>query len=99
MSHMTVEREGDVLRRLNSVDSDGFPTLVCHGDVLEQVTIASDWSRSHDLRPRLLLAHLYNPCETVPPHPLDQVVPSRSTLSHRGPRGVFPWTTSKTASN
>ncbi|KAM5541563.1 hypothetical protein V8D89_004753 [Ganoderma adspersum] len=46
MSYVAGEREGDVLQRINLAGIDGVPTLVCHGDVLEQVTIASDWSSS-----------------------------------------------------
>lgn len=44
MSYMGVDREGDVLHRLNLAGIEGTPTLVCHGDVLEQVTVTSDWS-------------------------------------------------------
>nr|VWO96505.1 Uncharacterized protein [Ganoderma boninense] len=46
MSYMGMDREGDVLQRLNSAGIEGVPTLVCHGDVLEQVTATSIWSSS-----------------------------------------------------
>ncbi|KAI1788236.1 hypothetical protein LXA43DRAFT_649327 [Ganoderma leucocontextum] len=44
MSYMAADTEGVILRHLNLAGIDGVPTLICHGDVSEQVTIASDWS-------------------------------------------------------
>ncbi|PIL32490.1 hypothetical protein GSI_05193 [Ganoderma sinense ZZ0214-1] len=44
MSHVVAKKEGDIIHRLNVAGVDGVPTLVCHGDVLDQVTLTSDWS-------------------------------------------------------
>ncbi|TBU37154.1 hypothetical protein BD309DRAFT_877004 [Dichomitus squalens] len=42
-SYMISRREGDVLEKLNSAGIEHVPTLVCHGDVEDQVTITADW--------------------------------------------------------
>ena len=44
MSYLFEDREGDILERLNTAGIDNVPTLVSHGDVSDQVTVASDWS-------------------------------------------------------
>ena len=41
MSYLGRDLEGDILHRLNVTGIEGVPTLVCHGDVLEQVTVTS----------------------------------------------------------
>ena len=38
-----IEREGDILGRLNRAKISGVPTLVCHGDVGNQTTVTADW--------------------------------------------------------
>lgn len=49
MSYLTADREWDILSRVNLTGIDGVPTLACHGDVLEQATISSDWSDTPSL--------------------------------------------------
>ncbi|TBU56134.1 hypothetical protein BD310DRAFT_1025944, partial [Dichomitus squalens] len=39
----SIEKEGDVLLRLNEAHIEGVPTVVCHGDVEEQVTVTATW--------------------------------------------------------
>ncbi|KAI0739851.1 hypothetical protein C8Q80DRAFT_1200609 [Daedaleopsis nitida] len=47
-----VEREGDVLRRLNAAKVENIPTLVCHGDILGQTTETPDhWLSQHPKPP------------------------------------------------
>ena len=43
LSYMTVDKEGDILRRLNDVGIKGVPTLVYHGDVRSQTTVTGEW--------------------------------------------------------
>ncbi|TBU26886.1 hypothetical protein BD311DRAFT_666546 [Dichomitus squalens] len=50
LSYANFEKEGDILSRLNAAGIDGVPTLVCHGDVRNQVTVTGDWwERTHPL--------------------------------------------------
>ncbi|GBE86380.1 predicted protein [Sparassis crispa] len=42
VDHEDIEKEGEVLRRLNDVNVRNVPTLVCHGDVLGQRTKTQD---------------------------------------------------------
>ena len=42
----SIEKEGDVLRRLNAASVEGVPTVVCHGDIEGQVTITGLWWES-----------------------------------------------------
>ncbi|KAL6306259.1 hypothetical protein BKA93DRAFT_169524 [Sparassis latifolia] len=39
VDHVDIEKEGDVLRKLNDASVKNVPTLVCHGDVLDQQTL------------------------------------------------------------
>ena len=41
--YLLVDREGDVLRRLNKAQVKNVPTLICHGDIEDQVTVTPDW--------------------------------------------------------
>ncbi|KAM5541530.1 hypothetical protein V8D89_004720 [Ganoderma adspersum] len=41
--YLLVDREGDVLRRLNKAKVKHVPTLICHGDIEDQVTVTPDW--------------------------------------------------------
>ncbi|PIL32477.1 hypothetical protein GSI_05180 [Ganoderma sinense ZZ0214-1] len=41
--YLLVDKEGDVLRRLNKAGVKHVPTLICHGDVEDQVTLTPDW--------------------------------------------------------
>ncbi|EJF56406.1 hypothetical protein BD309DRAFT_870656 [Dichomitus squalens] len=53
-SHRIAEREGDVLARLNDARVKNVPTLLCHGDIDDQVTITADWwERKYALSPAL----------------------------------------------
>ncbi|TBU56983.1 hypothetical protein BD310DRAFT_949745 [Dichomitus squalens] len=50
LSCVNFEKEGDILSRLKAAGIDGVPTLVCHGDVGNQVTVTGDWrERTHPL--------------------------------------------------
>ena len=49
-SYAISETEGDMLSRLNDAGVENVPTLVCHGDVSNQVTVTGDiWERQHPL--------------------------------------------------
>ncbi|PIL32460.1 hypothetical protein GSI_05162 [Ganoderma sinense ZZ0214-1] len=41
--YLLVDKEGDVLRRLNNAEVMNVPTLICHGDIQDQVTLTPDW--------------------------------------------------------
>ncbi|TBU40879.1 hypothetical protein BD309DRAFT_899117, partial [Dichomitus squalens] len=43
VSFEDIEKEGDILARLNHVKIPGVPTLVCHGDIGNQTTLTADW--------------------------------------------------------
>ena len=45
-AYMLDGREGDVLQKLNETKVENVPTLICHGDVLGQRTVAADWWES-----------------------------------------------------
>ncbi|TBU26889.1 hypothetical protein BD311DRAFT_798067 [Dichomitus squalens] len=47
----SIEKEGDVLLRLNKAHIEGVPTVVCHGDVEEQDTVTAIWW-GHETAPR-----------------------------------------------
>ncbi|KAI8983168.1 hypothetical protein BD414DRAFT_508316 [Trametes punicea] len=38
-----VDQEGSVLEKLNQADVTNVPTLICHGDILDQVTQTPEW--------------------------------------------------------
>ncbi|TBU23661.1 hypothetical protein BD311DRAFT_673417 [Dichomitus squalens] len=42
-AYMIEQREGDVLQKLNQAGVEYIPTLVCHGDILDQDTVTADW--------------------------------------------------------
>ncbi|TBU26891.1 hypothetical protein BD311DRAFT_666524 [Dichomitus squalens] len=42
-AYMISCREGDVLEKLNEAGVENVPTLVCHGDIDDQVTVTVDW--------------------------------------------------------
>ncbi len=42
-SDLVTEKEGDILAKLNLADVANVPTLVCHGDVQDQTTVANEW--------------------------------------------------------
>ncbi|EJF56424.1 hypothetical protein DICSQDRAFT_174940 [Dichomitus squalens LYAD-421 SS1] len=42
-AYMISCREGDVLEKLNEAGVENVPTLVCHGDIDDQVTVSADW--------------------------------------------------------
>ncbi|TBU26900.1 hypothetical protein BD311DRAFT_846751 [Dichomitus squalens] len=42
-AYMISCREGDVLEKLNEAGVENVPTLVCHGDIDDQVTVTADW--------------------------------------------------------
>ncbi|TBU56126.1 hypothetical protein BD310DRAFT_950359 [Dichomitus squalens] len=42
-AYMISCREGDVLEKLNDAGVENVPTLVCHGDIDDQVTVTADW--------------------------------------------------------
>ncbi|EJF59464.1 hypothetical protein DICSQDRAFT_89330 [Dichomitus squalens LYAD-421 SS1] len=49
-AYMIAQREGDVLQKLNQAGVEYIPTLVCHGDILDQSTKTFDWwERIHAL--------------------------------------------------
>ncbi|TBU38880.1 hypothetical protein BD309DRAFT_481030 [Dichomitus squalens] len=62
-SYIFADREGDILQRLNEAGIDNIPTLVCHGDVRDQVTIASNWIG----HPRPAPSHAAGPAATLSP--------------------------------
>ncbi|KAI1788205.1 hypothetical protein LXA43DRAFT_1075889 [Ganoderma leucocontextum] len=41
--YLLVDKEGDMLRRLNKAKVMNVPTLICHGDVQDQVTLTPEW--------------------------------------------------------
>ncbi|KAI1781793.1 hypothetical protein LXA43DRAFT_607339 [Ganoderma leucocontextum] len=41
--YLLVDKEGDVLRRLNKAKVMNVPTLICHGDIQDQVTLTPEW--------------------------------------------------------
>ena len=41
--YLLVDKEGDVLRRLNNAKVMNVPTVICHGDIEDQVTLTPDW--------------------------------------------------------
>ena len=48
VDHDGIEREGDVLEYLNKEGVEGVPTLVCHGDIEDQVTDSQEvWKILH----------------------------------------------------
>ncbi|PIL27024.1 hypothetical protein GSI_10163 [Ganoderma sinense ZZ0214-1] len=50
-SDLVVESEGDILAKLNLAGVANIPTLVCHGHVPDQATIANEWWEiTHDGR-------------------------------------------------
>ncbi|KAL6308581.1 hypothetical protein BKA93DRAFT_520763 [Sparassis latifolia] len=55
-----IEQEGTVLSRLNEVEVTHIPTLVCHGDVLEQATVSqSYWTPSRDGEMNPIKVHIH----------------------------------------
>ena len=41
--YILVDPEGDTLQKLNDANIINVPTLVCHGDIEDQVTLTPDW--------------------------------------------------------
>ncbi|KAI0740066.1 hypothetical protein C8Q76DRAFT_665743 [Earliella scabrosa] len=41
--YLNVEKEGDVLAQLNAANVSHVPTLICHGDIEDQVTLTPSW--------------------------------------------------------
>ncbi|EJF56417.1 hypothetical protein DICSQDRAFT_174933 [Dichomitus squalens LYAD-421 SS1] len=62
-SYMFADREGDILQRRNEAGVDNIPTLFSHGDVRDQVTIASNWIGN----PRPAPSHAAGPVPTLSP--------------------------------
>ncbi|EJF60929.1 hypothetical protein DICSQDRAFT_170785 [Dichomitus squalens LYAD-421 SS1] len=50
-AYMISCREGDVLEKLNEAGVENVPTLVCHGDIDDQVTVTADWWGRDSERP------------------------------------------------
>ncbi|KAH9927521.1 uncharacterized protein BXZ73DRAFT_78546 [Epithele typhae] len=44
-AYALVQPEGDILKTLNTAGIPNIPTLICHGDVLNQKTLTPDWWR------------------------------------------------------
>ncbi len=67
--YLLVDNEGDVLRRLNKAEVMHIPTLVCHGDIQDQVTLTPEWWEAKN--PRSSSASVpdssASPCPSSPP--------------------------------
>ncbi|TBU26895.1 hypothetical protein BD311DRAFT_666620 [Dichomitus squalens] len=50
VSFEDIEKEGDILARLNHAKIPGVPTLVCHGDIGNQTTLTADWWKHKNTR-------------------------------------------------
>ncbi|TBU40237.1 hypothetical protein BD309DRAFT_900258 [Dichomitus squalens] len=42
-SLLFTDTEGDIVHQLNEAGIDNVPTLICHGDILNQATTTADW--------------------------------------------------------
>ncbi|EJF56419.1 hypothetical protein DICSQDRAFT_183836 [Dichomitus squalens LYAD-421 SS1] len=51
VSFEDIEKEGDIIARLNHAKIPGVPTLVCHGDIGNQTTLTADWWKHKNPRP------------------------------------------------
>ncbi|PIL32476.1 hypothetical protein GSI_05179 [Ganoderma sinense ZZ0214-1] len=61
-SDLVIEKEGDILERLNLAGVANVPTLVCHGDIQEQITVTNKWwDITHDARPSCSSAETASP--------------------------------------
>ncbi|KAI0806731.1 hypothetical protein C8Q74DRAFT_1189652 [Fomes fomentarius] len=49
--YLMVEKEGDVLGELNKKSVPHVPTLICHGDILDQDTFTPTWWEKHHPAP------------------------------------------------
>ncbi|KAI0808281.1 hypothetical protein C8Q74DRAFT_1344080 [Fomes fomentarius] len=49
--YLMVEKEGDVLNELNKKGVPYVPTLICHGDILDQDTFTPTWWEKHHPAP------------------------------------------------
>ncbi|TBU44036.1 hypothetical protein BD309DRAFT_920601 [Dichomitus squalens] len=74
----SIEKEGDVLLRLNEAHIEGVPTVVCHGDVEKQVTVTATWWGRETSAPRCEPS----PTTTLPTGPAG---PSTSSLGFVSP--------------